>query len=72
MQHVGFEQSFMFAYSLREKTPAHRRFEDDVDLVDKKRRLAEVIATYRHFGQLRNQAEVGYVSSSRSGSRLLF
>jgi tRNA A37 methylthiotransferase MiaB len=24
MEHVGYEQAFMFAYSLREKTHAHR------------------------------------------------
>ena len=30
MREVGFEQAFMFAYSLREKTAAHRRYNDDV------------------------------------------
>jgi tRNA A37 methylthiotransferase MiaB len=39
MRAVAFEQAFMFAFSMREKTPEHRRYTDDV----KKARLAEVI-----------------------------
>jgi tRNA A37 methylthiotransferase MiaB len=27
MERVGFDQAFMFAYSMREKTPAHRKFQ---------------------------------------------
>jgi tRNA A37 methylthiotransferase MiaB len=44
---VGYDMAYMFAYSVREKTHAHRRFEDDVPEDVKKRRLAEVIHTYR-------------------------
>jgi tRNA A37 methylthiotransferase MiaB len=56
---VAFEQAFMFFYSLREKTRAHRRLVDNVPLAVKKRRLAEVIDTFRHFSRLRTQQEVG-------------
>jgi tRNA A37 methylthiotransferase MiaB len=58
-QSVGYEQAFMFAYSLREKTHAHRNYADNVPPFVKNRRLQEVIATFRHFAHLRNQAEVG-------------
>jgi tRNA A37 methylthiotransferase MiaB len=37
---VAFEQAFMFAFSMRKKTPEHRRYTDDEG---KKARLAEVI-----------------------------
>ncbi len=47
MRAVAFEQAFMFAYSMREKTPAHRRYADDVPLDVKKACLAEVIDTFR-------------------------
>ncbi|KAI9223488.1 hypothetical protein BC828DRAFT_375823 [Blastocladiella britannica] len=43
MRTVGFDQAFMFAYSMREKTHAHRRLTDDVSDADKHRRLAEII-----------------------------
>ena len=36
----------MFAYSMREKTNAHRQLHDDVPEPTKQRRLAEVIATF--------------------------
>jgi hypothetical protein len=42
MRAVACEQAFMFAYSMRKKTPAHRRYTDDVPLDVKKARLAEV------------------------------
>ena len=30
MNEIKFENAFMFAYSMREKTHAHRNFEDDI------------------------------------------
>jgi tRNA A37 methylthiotransferase MiaB len=47
MEQVKFDQAFMFAYSLREKTHAARTMEDDVPEATKLRRLQEVIATFR-------------------------
>lgn len=37
----------MFAYSMREKTHAHRNYTDDVPDTVKQRRLAELIAAFR-------------------------
>ena len=70
---VKYEQAFMFAYSLREKTHAHRNFtydclflwkfsenssSDDVPADIKQRRLAEVIATFNKHAVESNQKEV--------------
>ena len=38
MREVEYDQAFMFAYSMRGKTHAHRRMEDDVDEGIKQRR----------------------------------
>lgn len=60
MEKVQFDQAFMFAYSMREKTHAHRTMEDDVPADVKNRRLNEVIDCFRRNVQLRNDAmEVG-------------
>lgn len=56
---VGYDMAYMFAYSVREKTHAHRRFEDDVTDDVKKRRLAEVIDTFRRRAIERQKAQVG-------------
>ncbi|KAI8321289.1 hypothetical protein GQ54DRAFT_240612, partial [Martensiomyces pterosporus] len=42
MELVGFDTAFMFAYSMREKTHAHRKFKDDVPQDVKGRRLEEI------------------------------
>lgn len=42
MRHTRLDMAYMFAYSLREKTMAHRRYEDDVPEDVKKRRLREI------------------------------
>jgi len=44
---VKYEQAFMFAYSLREKTHAHRNYTDDVPIETKQRRLKEVVDTFK-------------------------
>ena len=59
LEDVRYEQAFMFHYSLREKTHAARNLEDDVPEHVKKRRLAEVIATFRRRALEANAAEVG-------------
>ncbi|KAI9189043.1 hypothetical protein H9P43_000470 [Blastocladiella emersonii ATCC 22665] len=46
MRTVQFDQAFMFAYSMREKTHAHRRYVDDVPADVKQRRLAEIITAH--------------------------
>jgi len=60
MEKVQFDQAFMFAYSMRGKTHAHRTMEDDVPADVKSRRLNEVIDCFRDNVQLRNvETEIG-------------
>ena len=60
MESVRYDQAFMFAYSMRGKTHAHRTMVDDVPEDVKKRRLAEVIEVFRRNVQDRNEeVEVG-------------
>ena len=60
MEKVQFDQAFMFAYSMRGKTHAHRTMEDDVLPDVKNRRLNEVINSFRRNVQLRNEeVEIG-------------
>ena len=47
MRLVKYQQAFMFAYSMREKTRAHRRMVDDVPQDIKLKRLQEVVSTFR-------------------------
>jgi tRNA-2-methylthio-N6-dimethylallyladenosine synthase len=46
MEYVKYDNAYMFAYSQREKTSAHRRYADDVPWSVKTRRLQEVVETY--------------------------
>lgn len=52
METVRYDLAYMFAYSERERTLAHRKYEDDIPEDVKKRRLSEIIDL-----QMRNQAE---------------
>lgn len=54
LQKVQYDQAFMFAYSLREKTHAHKVMEDSVPEEVKQRRLREVIDTFRYEVQRKN------------------
>lgn len=44
---VGYDMAYMFAYSMREKTHAHRNYVDDVPDAVKQRRLTELIEAFR-------------------------
>ncbi|GLU19835.1 hypothetical protein SLE2022_360600 [Rubroshorea leprosula] len=44
---VGYDMAYMFAYSMREKTHAHRNYVDDVPDEVKQRRLTELIQAFR-------------------------
>jgi tRNA-2-methylthio-N6-dimethylallyladenosine synthase len=59
MKEVRYDNAFMFAYSLREKTHAHRNYKDDVDPEVKKTRLEEIIQNYRKMLGEITQQEVG-------------
>ena len=64
---VQFDKAFMFAYSMREKTHAHRRLSDDVPEEIKQRRLSEVIQAFNE-GARANCQSSG-VASRRSCPR---
>lgn len=80
LQQVRYDQAFMFAYSLREKTHAHRVMEDNVPEDVKLKRLQEVIATFRESVQQKNEEKErgrlrlvlveGEAKRSKSGNRL--
>ncbi|KAJ1666173.1 hypothetical protein IW140_001799 [Coemansia sp. RSA 1813] len=59
MEAVGFDMAFMFAYSMRERTHAHRKYSDDVPQEIKSRRLTEIIETFHATATQRNQRYVG-------------
>lgn len=61
MKLIKYEQSFMFKYSQREKTHAHRAFKDDVPEAVKSTRLDEIIATHNENLAQLQAAEVGRV-----------
>ncbi|KAL4568998.1 hypothetical protein LXL04_024624 [Taraxacum kok-saghyz] len=44
---VGYDMAYMFAYSMREKTHAHRNYSDNVPEEVKQRRLTEMIEAFR-------------------------
>ncbi|KAF2075660.1 hypothetical protein CYY_003033 [Polysphondylium violaceum] len=59
LEYVGYENAFMFMYSLREKTHAHRTMKDDVSVPDKTRRLTAVVDTFYRVAKEKNQKEIG-------------
>merc|ERR1712137_839905 len=58
MKEVEYEMAYMFAYSLREKTHAHRALKDDVPPEVKNRRLNEVINLFYPLAIKKNEAEL--------------
>lgn len=59
MDIVKYDFSYMFFYSERPGTLAAKKFEDDVPLEVKKRRLAKIIAKQGELSYLRNQLDLG-------------
>ncbi|XP_021718090.1 CDK5RAP1-like protein [Chenopodium quinoa] len=58
---VGYDMAYMFAYSMREKTHAHRNYTDDVPEDVKQRRLTEMIETFRESTGKRYDSQVGTI-----------
>ncbi|MCH8557518.1 MAG: tRNA (N6-isopentenyl adenosine(37)-C2)-methylthiotransferase MiaB [Balneolia bacterium] len=56
---VNYDLAYMFAYSERERTLAHRKYEDDVPEEVKKRRLSEIIDLQMGNQEKSNQLETG-------------
>lgn len=61
MEYVKYDFGFMFAYSDRPGTPAHKKMEDDVPEDVKKRRLTEIINLQQKHGKMRMESYVGKV-----------
>jgi len=59
MAQVEYDLAYMFAYSERERTLAHRKYEDDVPEKVKKRRLSEIIKQQMEIQETRNKNEIG-------------
>src|SRR5690606_11199232 len=61
MEHCRYDMSYMFFYSERPGTLAQRRYEDDVPLDIKKRRLAEIVAVQNRLSLESNQRDPGKI-----------
>lgn len=59
MQRVKYNVAYIFAYSMREKTTAHRRLTDDVPKDVKLRRLQELGQVYRNGADELNANSIG-------------
>lgn len=59
MDLVKYDFSYMFFYSERPGTLAAKKFEDDIPLAVKKRRLQEIITKQRQHSLERNQLDIG-------------
>ena len=60
LEQVRYDQAFLFAYSLREKTHAHRTMEDNVPEDVKQHRLRQLIDTFQENVHKKNtEQEVG-------------
>nr|XP_013805831.1 PREDICTED: CDK5 regulatory subunit-associated protein 1 [Apteryx mantelli mantelli] len=77
LQEVRYNVGFLFAYSMRQKTRAYHRLQDDVPADVKQRRLEELITVFREEAARTNRAMVGHSQlvlvegpSKRSASEL--
>lgn len=59
MEWVKYDQAFMFKYSERPGTMAHKKLDDDIDDATKTRRLNEIIALQNKLSAESNQADIG-------------
>ena len=59
MREVGFDYAFMFKYSAREGTSAHKNLQDTVSEDVKSRRLEEIIALQQELSHKSNQNDIG-------------
>lgn len=59
MKWVGYDYAFMFNYSERPNTIAAKKFEDDIPLEEKTRRLEEIINMQRELSHKSNLKDIG-------------
>ena len=58
MDNVVYDYSYMFYYSERPGTLAHKKFEDDIPIEIKKRRLAEIVSKQNNHSLIRNELTI--------------
>lgn len=63
MDYVKYDFSYMFFYSERPGTLAAKKFEDDIPLATKKKRLQEIIVKQQASSLERNKLDVGQVQT---------
>jgi len=56
---VQYDMAFLFAYSMREKTHAHRKMQDNVPEDVKKARLIEMIEVFKRNQLIKQRQEIG-------------
>lgn len=61
MEQVRYDHAYMFMYSERPTTYAARKYEDDIPLAVKKRRLTEIIQLQSSIALENNQQEIGHL-----------
>ncbi|MDR0790254.1 MAG: tRNA (N6-isopentenyl adenosine(37)-C2)-methylthiotransferase MiaB [Bacteroidales bacterium] len=61
MEAVGYDYAFMFNYSERPNTLAAKKYEDDITLQEKNRRLTQVINLQRELSMASNRRDIGKV-----------
>lgn len=59
IEKVGYHVAYLFAYSMREKTTAHRRYKDDIPDKVKQERLLEMVSAFRKGAEILNKKFVG-------------
>ena len=59
IEYARYSMSYMFYYSERPGTLAARKYEDDIPLETKKRRLQEIIRVQNHVSLTHNKADIG-------------
>lgn len=59
IEHVKYDMAFLFAYSMRERTHAHRRMQDNVPEPVKKERLQRMIETFKRNQLIKQKLEIG-------------
>ena len=61
MDYVRYDYAYMYYYSERPGTLAEKKYDDDITLEVKKRRLAEVIVKQQEHALIRNKPNVGKI-----------
>ncbi|XP_063974689.1 mitochondrial tRNA methylthiotransferase CDK5RAP1 isoform X2 [Diachasmimorpha longicaudata] len=59
IENVKYHQAFLFQYSMREKTTAHRRYKDNVSSEIKSQRLTRMVQLWRSQVENLNRLQVG-------------